>query len=50
MGEKRNAYILLLGKPGGKRSLGRPRHMLVNNIRTALGEVDWGDLDWIYMG
>jgi hypothetical protein len=47
MGEKRNAYRLLVGKPEGKRPLGRPRHMWVNNIRMDLGEVGWGDVDWI---
>jgi hypothetical protein len=33
MGEKRNAYRLLVGKPEGKRPLGRPRHRWVDNIR-----------------
>jgi hypothetical protein len=47
MGEKRNAYRLLLGKPEGKRPLGRPRRRWVYNIRTGLGEVGWGDVDWI---
>jgi hypothetical protein len=47
MGEKRNAYRLLVGKPEGKRPLGRPRHRLVDNIRMDLGEVGWGDVDWI---
>jgi hypothetical protein len=47
MGEKRNAYRLLVGKPGRKRPLGRPRHRCVNNIRMDLGEVGWGDVDWI---
>jgi hypothetical protein len=37
MGEKRNAYRLLVGKPRGKRSLGRPRHR-VHRIRMDLGE------------
>jgi hypothetical protein len=46
-GEKRNAYRLLVEKLEGKRSLGRPRRMWVNNIRTDLGEVGWGDVDWI---
>jgi hypothetical protein len=46
-GEKRNAYRLLVGKPEGKRPLGRPRHRLVDNIRMDLGEVGWGDVDWI---
>jgi hypothetical protein len=37
MREKRNAYRLLVGKPEGKRPLGRPRRMWVNNIRMELG-------------
>jgi hypothetical protein len=47
MGEKRNAYRLLVGKPGGKRPLGRPRRRWVDNIRMDIGEVGWGDVDWI---
>jgi hypothetical protein len=47
MGEKRNAYRLLVGKPERKRPLGRPRHRWVDNISTDLGEVGWGDVDWI---
>jgi hypothetical protein len=43
MGEKRNAYRLLLGK----RPLGRPRGRWLDNIRVDLGEVGWGDVDWI---
>jgi hypothetical protein len=46
MVEKRNAYRLLVEKPEGKRPLGRPRHMWVDNIRMYLGEVGWGDVDW----
>jgi hypothetical protein len=47
MGEKRKAYRLLVGKPEGKRPLGRPRHRWVDNIRMDLGEVGLGDVDWI---
>jgi hypothetical protein len=47
MGEKRNAYRLLVGKPEGKRPLGRPRRRWVDNIRMDLGEVGRGDVDWI---
>jgi hypothetical protein len=47
MGEKRNAYRLLVGKPDGKRPLGRPRRRWVDNIRMDLGEVVLGDVDWI---
>jgi hypothetical protein len=47
MGERRNAYKLLVGKPEEKRPLGRPRRMWVDNIRIDLGEVGWCDVDWI---
>jgi hypothetical protein len=47
MGEKRNAYRLLVGKPEGKKPLGRPRRTWVDNIRMDLGEVGWDDVDWI---
>jgi hypothetical protein len=47
MGEKRNASRLLLGKPEGKRPLGRSRLRWVDNIRMELGELGWGDVDWI---
>jgi hypothetical protein len=47
MGEKWNGYRLLVGKPEGKRPLGRPRRRWVDNIRMDLGEVRWGDVDWI---
>jgi hypothetical protein len=38
-GEKRNAYRLLVGKPEGKKPLGRPGRTWVDNIRMGLGEV-----------
>jgi hypothetical protein len=47
MGEKRNAYRLLVGKPTGKRPLGKPRRRWVDNIRMDLGEVGWSDVNWI---
>jgi hypothetical protein len=47
MGEKGNAYRLLVREPEGKRPLGRQRRRLVDNIRMDLGEVGWGDVDWI---
>jgi hypothetical protein len=47
IGEKRNVYRLLVGKPEGKRPLGRPRRRRVDNISMDLGEVGWGDVDWI---
>jgi hypothetical protein len=39
MGAKKNAYRLFVGKPEGKRPLGRPRRRWVDNIRMELGEV-----------
>jgi hypothetical protein len=47
MGEKRNAYRLLVAKPGDKRPLGRSRRRWVDTIRMNLGEVGSGDVDWI---
>jgi hypothetical protein len=47
MWEKRTAYRLLVGKSEGKRPLGGPRRRWVDNIRMDLGEVGWGDVDWI---
>jgi hypothetical protein len=47
IGEKRNAYRLLVGKPGGRRPLGRPRRRWVDHIRMDLGEVGWDNVDWI---
>jgi hypothetical protein len=46
-GEKRNAYRILVGKPEGKRPLGRPRRRWVDNIKMDLREVGWDDRDWI---
>jgi hypothetical protein len=47
MGEKRNTCRLLVGKPEGKSPLGTQRRRWVDNIRMDLGEVGWGDADWI---
>jgi hypothetical protein len=47
MGVKRNAYRLLVGKPEGKRPLGRLRCRWVNNIKMDLAEIRLGGLDWI---
>jgi hypothetical protein len=46
-GEKRNKYRLLVGKPEGKRPLGRPRRRWVDKIRMDLGEVGWDNVYWI---
>jgi hypothetical protein len=45
-GEEESLRIIV-GKPEGKRPLGRPRCRWVDNIRMDLGEVGWGDMDWI---
>jgi hypothetical protein len=51
MGEKRDAYRLLVGKPEGKRPLLRPRRRWVDNIRMDLGEeVMWAGLVWFGIG
>jgi hypothetical protein len=47
MEEKRNAYRILMGKPEGKRSVGRTRRRCVNNIKIYLRETRWDGLDWI---
>jgi hypothetical protein len=49
MGEKRNAYRILVGKPEGKVPLGRPRCRWVDNIKMDLREVGWGCIDWIHL-
>ena len=47
MGEEKGVYRVLLGKPEGRRPLGRPRRRWVDNIRTDLQEVGCGYMDWI---
>ena len=47
MGEERGVYRVLVGKPEGKRPLGRPRRGWVDNIRMDLQEVGCGYMDWI---
>jgi hypothetical protein len=47
MGEERNAYRLLVGKPEGKRPLGRPRRRWVGNTKMDLLEIGLGGVDWI---
>jgi hypothetical protein len=43
----RNAYTILVGKPAGKRPLGRPRRRWEDNIRMDLREIDWEGVDWM---
>jgi hypothetical protein len=47
MGEKRNIYNLLVGKPEGKRPLGRTRRRWIDNIKMDLLEVGLNVVDWI---
>jgi hypothetical protein len=47
MGEKRNAYRIFVGEPEGKRPLGRPRRMWVDNITMDVRDIVWGGMDWI---
>jgi hypothetical protein len=47
MGEKMNAYRILVGKPEGKRPLGRLRRSWVDNIKMDLREIGWDGMDWI---
>jgi hypothetical protein len=44
-GAKRNVYRMLVGKPEGKRPLGRPGLRWVDNIQMDLREIGWGDMD-----
>jgi hypothetical protein len=49
MRKKRNIYRILLGKPEGKRQLGRPRRKWVDNIKIYLREIGWDAVDWMDM-
>jgi hypothetical protein len=48
MGEVRGAYNMLVGRPEGRRPLGRPRCRWEDNIKLDLREVGFGDVDWIH--
>ena len=53
MGERRGTYRVLVGKPEGKRQIGRPRHRWENNIKIDLQEVGleaWTGLIWLRIG
>jgi hypothetical protein len=47
MGAKRNAYTILVGKPEGKRPLGRPRRRCLDNVKMDVREREWDGVDWI---
>jgi hypothetical protein len=50
MGESRIAYRILVGKPEGKRPLGRPIHVWEDNIKMDRRENGCGDMNWIQVG
>jgi hypothetical protein len=47
MGEKRNVYMLWVRKPEGKRSLGRPRRMWIDNTKIHILEIGLSVMNWI---
>ena len=47
MGKRSSVHRVLVGKPEGKRPLGRPRRKCEGNIKTDLQEVGYGNMDWI---
>jgi hypothetical protein len=47
MGDRRSAYRALVGKPEGRRPLGRPRHRWEDNIKMDLRKVVWWGMDWM---
>jgi hypothetical protein len=49
MGEVRGAYNILVGRPEGRRPLGRPRRRWEDNIKIDLREIGFGDVDWIHL-
>jgi hypothetical protein len=49
MGDRRGAYRVLVGRPDGKRPLGRPRVRCEDNIKMGLQEAGWRVMEWIYL-
>jgi hypothetical protein len=50
IGERKGLYRVLMGKPEGKRPLGRPRRRWEDNIKMDIQEVGWTRLSWIRIG
>jgi hypothetical protein len=49
MGEVRGTYNILVGRPEGRRPLGRPRRRWKDSIKMDLREIGFGDVDWIHL-
>jgi hypothetical protein len=49
MGEVRVAYNILVGRPEGRRPLGRPTRRWEDNLKMDLREIEFGDVDWIHL-
>jgi hypothetical protein len=49
MGEVRGAYNILVGRPEGRRPLGRPRHRWEDNIKMDCRKIGFGDVNWIHL-
>jgi hypothetical protein len=49
MGEMKNGYNILVGKPEGKRPVGRTRRTWEDNIRIDLRKIGWEVVDWIHL-
>jgi hypothetical protein len=49
MGEVRGAYNISVGRPEGRRPLGRPRRRWEDNMKLGLREIGFGDVDWIHL-
>jgi hypothetical protein len=49
MGEVKGAYNILVGRPEGRKPLGRPRRRWEDDIKIDLGEMGFGEVDWIHL-
>jgi hypothetical protein len=49
MGQDSKVYKVLVGKPEGKRPLGRPRRRWEDGIRMVLREIGWGSVEWVHL-
>jgi hypothetical protein len=49
VGQKKNAYRILIEKPEEKKSVGRPRHIWKDNIKGDIKGIRWDSMDWIHL-